>query len=55
VLKLVFSGRDHSSTFPAIFEPGRKGDWPGGKIEQIAVEMEIANGNSNWPVAWSVT
>src|SRR5438552_9854917 len=26
---------------PAVLEPGREGDRPGGKIEQIAVEMEI--------------
>src|SRR5439155_24120348 len=28
--------------FPVVIEPGRKGDWPGGKIEQIPIEMEIS-------------
>src|SRR5206468_10744579 len=26
---------------PAILEPGREGDRPGGKIEQITIEMKI--------------
>ena len=27
---------------PAILEPSREGDRPGGKIEQITIEMEIS-------------
>src|SRR4051794_27913442 len=38
----IFRIRIAPPTLPTILESERKRDWPGGKTEQIAVEMEIA-------------